>query len=396
MRFLLFLLAVSFCSCMGSNRYEGIPEKYHKGLDKALKIAGENAGELTRALDSCDARYKEGMAFLIVNMPERDLKELKAGFLVNNVDFAYLARERFPWAQNVPLDIFFNDVLPYVSLNEPRDEWRADFYGRFSAYVADCKDIFEAIDSVNRNLRDEVRVDYSTRRKRPDQSPYESMAQGVASCSGLSILLTDAFRSVGIPARVAGTPSWHDNRGNHNWVEVWADGKWYFTEYYPNKLNLAWFFADAGKAVKGDSVYAIYASSFQPADTYFPLVWDSTIRYVHAEDVTDRYVELYREYEARIKADGNHVSLKVVMFKKEQKEQNSDDREAVNVDIFCGTEQVGGGRTPGVERDMNDMLEFLVEKNKTYTFKYAGSDRKPREVDVAVGDAPLTVRLFME
>ena len=46
-------------------------------------------------------------------------------------------------------------------------------------------------------------------------------------------VLADAFRAVGIPSRVAGTPAWHDDRGNHNWNEVWVDGKWRFTEYYP-------------------------------------------------------------------------------------------------------------------------------------------------------------------
>lgn len=157
------------------------------------------------------------------------------------MEYAYKARERFSWAKALPDSIFLNEVLPYVSLNENREEWRPDFYGRFSSYVANCQTIWEAIDSVNRNIRDEVRVDYNTKREKPDQSPYESMRQGMASCSGLSILLTDAFRAVGIPARVAGTPNWHDNRGNHNWCEVWVDGQWYFTEYYPNALNKAWF-----------------------------------------------------------------------------------------------------------------------------------------------------------
>jgi transglutaminase-like putative cysteine protease len=37
----------------------------------------------------------------------------------------------------------------------------------------------------------------------------------------------DACRSVGIPARVAGTPMWTNMRGNHTWVEVW-DRDWHF------------------------------------------------------------------------------------------------------------------------------------------------------------------------
>lgn len=395
MKYCLLIIVVCLLACSG-NKYPGVPEEYHKLLDKAIATAGENAPELNKALDSCDARYKEGMAFLIAYMPERDLKELRAGFLLNNVDYAYMVREQFPWTRDLPDSIFLNEVLPYVCLNEKREEWRPDFYGRFLQYVASCENIREAIDSVNRNIRDEVKVDYNTRREKPDQSPYESMRQGMASCSGLSILLVDAFRSVGIPARVAGTPNWHDDRGNHNWCEVWIDGQWYFTEYYPNELNKAWFFADAGKAVKEDPGHAIYASSFKPADTYFPLVWDENIRYVPAENVTDRYVKLYRDYEASMKQDGKHVPLKLMMFRTEQCTFGSEDRVAVNVDVFCDKEQVGGGRTSGPEQDMNDVLEFLLEKGRTYTFKYTDVEGKERIADVFVGDYPVEVKLYMK
>ena len=37
------------------------------------------------------------------------------------------------------------------------------------------------------------------------------METGVATCTGLSILLVDACRSVGVPARIAGTPLWSNN-----------------------------------------------------------------------------------------------------------------------------------------------------------------------------------------
>ena len=60
---------------------------------------------------------------------------------------------------------------------------------------------------------------------------------------------------------------------------------------------------------------AIYAASFKPADSYFPLVWDMSIRYVHAANVTDRYTSLYRAQLAATPADGSHVDLRVMVFK---------------------------------------------------------------------------------
>lgn len=394
MRLVLLLWVACLFGC-GGHRVPGVSDEYQDLLSKAFSKAGENRVELRKALDTCDALCRNGMAFLIAYMPERDLKTLKAGFLVNNVEYAYAARERFPWTKALPDSIFLNEVLPYVCMNETRDEWRADFYGRFVSYVASCQTMAEAIDSVNRNIRDELRVDYNTKREKPDQSPYESMRQGMASCSGLSILLVDAFRAVGIPARVAGTPNWFDNRGNHNWVEVWMDGEWYFTEYYPNALNKAWFFADAGKADAADPQHAIYASSYKPAETFFPLVWDDSIRYVHAVNVTERYVELYTNYLSGIRSDGKHVAVRVMMLKTEQCMLDSDQREAVNVDVFCGKEQMGGGRTAGPEQDMNDVLEFLLEKGRTYTFKYTGAMGVAKAVDIKVGENPVDVRLYM-
>lgn len=396
MKGVLLFFMVGLLACTGS-KYAGVPENYHCLLDRALEKAGENRVELEKALAETPQEQKEGMAFLIAYMPERDLKELKADFLLENTAYAYKARNQYPWAKALPDSIFLNEVLPYVSLNEKRENWRKEFYERFGKYVADCKTVFEAIESVNRNIRDEVVVDYNTKREKPDQAPFESIRQHMASCTGLSILLTDAFRAVGIPSRVAGTPNWHDNRGNHNWTEVWADGKWYFTEYYfPGQLDNAWFFADAGKGVKDDVDKAIYASSFRPADGYFPLVWNENIRYVHASNVTDRYTSLYQSHLSAISEDGNHVPLKVMVFKDKKHDKNSEDRVATNMDVFKGKLQMGGGRSAGPTQDMNDVLTFMLEKNQTYSVNYVDGEGKLSTVEVKLDDRPRLLKLYME
>lgn len=396
MKYVLLFLCLCLLACTG-HKYAGVPERYHVLLDQALVKAGGNRTELEKALQNAPQGQKEGIAFLIAYMPERDLKELSADFLLENTAYAYKAREQFPWAKLVPDSVFLNDVLPYVSLNEKRENWRKDFYERFSKYVVNCQTIFEAIDSVNRNIRDEVMVDYNTNREKPDQAPYESMRQHMASCTGLSILLTDAFRAVGIPSRVAGTPSWHDERGNHNWTEVWADGKWYFTEYYfPGQLDNAWFFADAGRAVKNDINKAIYSSSFKPTGVYFPLVWDKNIRYVSAANTTDNYTELYKSHLSEISVDGNHVPLRVMVFKDKKHAKQSDDRVATNMDVFKGKLQMGGGRSAGPTQDMNDVLTFMLEKNQTYTVNYVDGANQLKSVEVRIGDQPQELKLYMD
>lgn len=395
MKYILLFVALCCFACTGG-KYAGVPEKYHVLLDKAFEKAGNNAVELEKALKDAPENQKEGMAFLIAYMPERDLQSLKADFLLENAAYAYQAREQFPWAKAIPDSVFLNEVLPYVSLNEKRESWRKEFYERFSKYVAKCTNIFEAIDSVNRNIRDEVVVDYNTKREKPDQAPFESMRQHMASCTGLSILLTDAFRAVGIPSRVAGTPNWHDERGNHNWTEVWADGKWYFTEYYfPGQLDNAWFFADAGQAVKNNPDKAIYASSFKPTGISFPLVWDENIRYVYAENVTDRYTDLYQKHYSAIAKDGDHVALRVMAFKDKKHDKQSEDRVATSLDVFHGKLQMGGGRTAGPTQDMNDVLTFMLKKNQTYTVNYVSATGM-KSVEVKLKEKTKELKLYME
>lgn len=392
----LVLLAFGLSAC-SSGRYAGVPKEYHALIDRTIATAGDNAKELKKALKEVPRNEREGMAFLISYMPERDAKSLSADFLLENVQYAYKARAEFPWAKEVPDSVFMNDVVAYANLNENRESWRKDFYERFKKYVAPCKTMREAIDSVNKNVRDELLVDYNTKREKPDQAPYESMRQHMASCSGLSILLTDAFRAVGIPSRVAGTPAWHDDRGNHNWNEVWIDGQWRFTEYYPSDdLDQSWFLTDAGKAIKEDVRKAIYAASFKPTGSYFPLVWDEDIRYVHAENVTDRYTSLYRAQLSAMPADGSHVALRVMVFKDKDHAEASGDRVATNLDVFKGDKQLYGGRSTGATQDMNDVLTFNVEKNKQYIVKFMNGKGEMQTQTVDVGDDTTTLKLYMQ
>lgn len=392
----LVLLAFGLSAC-SSGRYAGVPKEYHALIDRTIATAGDNAKELKKALKEVPRNEREGMAFIISYMPERDAKSLSADFLLENVQYAYKARAEFPWAKEVPDSVFLNDVVAYANLNENRESWRKDFYERFKKYVAPCKTMREAIDSVNKNVRDELLVDYNTKREKPDQAPYESMRQHMASCSGLSILLTDAFRAVGIPSRVAGTPAWHDDRGNHNWNEVWIDGQWRFTEYYPSDdLDQSWFLTDAGKAIKEDVRKAIYAASFKPTGSYFPLVWDEDIRYVHAENVTDRYTSLYRAQLSAMPADGSHVALRVMVFKDKDHAEASGDRVATNLDVFKGDKQLYGGRSTGATQDMNDVLTFNVEKNQQYIIKYMNGKGEMQTQTVDVGDDTTTLKLYMQ
>jgi len=361
MKSISYCVAVLFSSLVFS--WAGInapihPE-YKKQVETTLSKAGENRSELIKALNEVPKNHRKAMEFLIAYMPASDATSVKASLLLNNVEWAYKARETFPWAKEVPEDVFFNDVLPYASLNERRDDWREDFFKRFSKIVKSSKTQKEAIFAVNNKIRDELKVDYNTKRKKADQSPYESMEQGMASCTGLSILLNDAFRAVGIPSRVAGTPAWTTKRGNHNWVEVWtsADRQWHFTEYYPDKkgqLDQGWLLADASKANPDSLYHSIYASSWKPTGQYFPLVWNFQNKEVPAINITKRYIEM-----GGVDAKADTCELRI--------EHLSDGkRQSIDVLVVQGDVKLGEGKSPKITDDMNRFLSVKVRKGQLY------------------------------
>ena len=191
-----------------------------------MDLAGENRAELEKAISKVSQKHLDGLKFLILHMPQADLQGLDSEFLLSNVRLAYRARAEAAW--KIPDEIFFNDVLPYANIDEPRDPWRKKFYDLCRPIIKDCKSPAEAAQKLNETVFKEISVKYSTKRKRANQSPKESIEQGLASCTGLSIILTDACRSVVVPARLVDIPSWTKKRGNHTWVEVW-DEDWHFT-----------------------------------------------------------------------------------------------------------------------------------------------------------------------
>jgi len=262
-----------------------------KRVAKNVNLAGKNRAEIQRALRAVPANQRDGMEFLVAYMPERDLQQLSARFLLENVEYAYRAWHEAPWKKQISVDMFMNNILPFANVTERRDRWRKDFYTRFQPLVARATSPSQAAAILNQKIFPLLNVHYSRKRRRADQGPLESIETGTASCTGLSILLIDACRAVGVPARFAGTPLWADRSGNHSWVEVW-DGGWHFTgaaEPTGAQLDRAWFVGRASKAMRDDRMHAIYAVSYRATPLLFPTVWAHGRPFVHAVNVTDRY-----------------------------------------------------------------------------------------------------------
>ena len=275
----------------------GLGSEYDTLARQSLKNASSNRSEINKALRRVRPKHQEGMEFLIAYMPIADLQSLSAQFLLQHVEYAYKAWEEAAWGESISKDIFLNNILPYSNVTETRESWRKDFYERFQNIVQGSLTPGEAAVKLNQEIFKITNVKYSTARKRPDQSPSESMATGLASCSGLSVMLIDACRSVGIPARFVGTPMWSNKSGNHSWVEVWSGG-WHFTgacEPAGDDLDRGWFLGRAAQADRNSRLHAIYAVSYRPTKQRFPLGWAAEKDWVWAVNVTDRYTQMKEE-----------------------------------------------------------------------------------------------------
>ena len=112
----------------------------------------------------------------------------------------------------------------------------------------------------------------------------------MATCTGLSIMLVESCRSVGVLARLVGIHSWPGRGGNHAGAEVWDGGLHFVGAAEPDEKGLdhTWFVGDAAKAIKVTPKNAIYADTYRSTGDHFPLAWDAPAK-INAENVTDRY-----------------------------------------------------------------------------------------------------------
>ena len=259
----------------------------------ACQANAADQSSLAIALARVPQEQRSAMKWLIEHMPQQDATVVEAEFLLEHCDLAYTAWQRAPWHKSVPEEIFLDALLPYACVSETREAWRTPLHKAAAPIVANATSPAEAAVRLNRKLFQALGVKYSTKRRRADQSPSESIASGLASCTGLSILLVDACRSVGVPARFVGTHLWTNRSGNHSWVEIWDGKGWRFTgaaEQSTDHLDTAWFVGQARTALAGDQQHGIFAVTWQDSPFLFPMSFTGTPSPSRGVDVTERYV----------------------------------------------------------------------------------------------------------
>lgn len=364
------------------------------GFFSLIAINSATSALFSPSLDALVARAqskhgdlgKHATLHLLKHMPNSDRERLNADFLGKNIDLAFQARGQFRWAREVSEELFINDVVPYAVMDEPRDPWRAKFLKLATPIVKEAKTAEEAVQLLNQHFFNTINVHYDTGRKRANQSPKESMKIGKASCTGLSIILVNACRSVGIPARAAGIPLWPDKRGNHTWVEIHDGKRWRFTgadEYDAKGLDRGWFKKKAGEARKDHPLYAIYATSWSPKGAHFPVPWNPRNKSIGAINVSERYTH-------NSTSPTKH-QLGIRLFTAADRKS----RIAAKGQLTHDGVRIRSFTTKAGTADFNDMPQVMVEPGKRYRLVFEVDGKSIQSCDFVAkpGTSTMDVQL---
>ncbi len=193
------------------------------------------------------ARQTEALKFLYAYMPLNDLADYNGDFFLANVDISLRTISETTWGKDIPEDIFLHYVLPYRVNNENLDSFRIVCYDELKQRIKG-KEIKEAALEINHWCHEKVNYQPSDIRT---SSPMNTILSARGRCGEESTFTVAALRTAGIPARQVYTPRWAHTDDNHAWVEIWADGRWYYMGACEPEpvLDRGWFTEPARRAM---------------------------------------------------------------------------------------------------------------------------------------------------
>lgn len=213
---------------------------------------------------------------------------------------APLQAVEYPWSNAAPAEIAAASVTPDTVVDEIPCDWRPVLTPLVAPLVADCTTAREAVLAISAGIGKATGAYYSRERSKHNMNVLETLREKKISCTGQSILLVCALRSVGIPARAVGVHTWNHIEGNHTWAEAWFDGSWHMIEMGENDFNTPWVMEYIGMLNPRHPFQRILAAYPPGKTTWWPkkLANAGNLTNFAAEDVTQRYMQLARRWYA--------------------------------------------------------------------------------------------------
>ncbi|WP_010178993.1 transglutaminase domain-containing protein [Aquimarina agarilytica] len=339
---------------------------YAQSIAKALEMAAGNKMELQKVLDhyknAGDPQKYEAAVFLIKHMPihysqacrwyntyeedtnfedidypdfdtaleafgkltdsikvhprqviTKDIYVMKADFLIQNIDLAFKMWRTNPWASNYDFTTFCEYILPYRSLIEPLQTWRADYSDAFFEKARLAKNKKDPMEVLGL-LMDEMKIDFKFifNRKEPIMAlgPKQLTLRNQGTCTDYANLAIYASRSVGLPVTFDYTPHHAASSNRHFWNSIIDstgnhlafDGYHYATNIAPTRKRI-------GKVIR--TTYSIQEGALanQIPENEIPPGFMRTKNYI---DVTAEYVPVSTvNYTFSTKTVANHAYLNV-------------------------------------------------------------------------------------
>lgn len=222
-----------------------IIRRVEEAFARNMSLYPEMRAQVAQYCEHLPAARRVCLQFLYSCIHVNDLVSYPISLYDSYARASLAAREALNF--DVPEELFLTYVLPARINNENLDASRAALLQELLPRVAN-KSMTDAALEVNYWC-----YEHGTYISTDDRTvcPNTFRKAALGRCGEESVFLVSALRAVGLPARQVYVPRWSHCDDNHAWVEVWADGTWYYLgacEPEP-MLNKGWFTAAASRAM---------------------------------------------------------------------------------------------------------------------------------------------------
>ena len=228
------------------NSQKKIEEEFLK-LTEKLGPDREPLKTICEKLDGCGRELGLAMKYLYVTAPYSDLVNYSFEELQDFASHGLFLYNTLERVKELPEEMFLNYILDHRVNEEEVLPCRSFFWNELKDRI-EGKNAKDAAIEVNYWCAEEATYHSGDDRTLPALTVYR---RGYGRCGEESVFLVNALRSVGIPARQVYVPRWSHCDDNHAWVELWCDGKWYFTGACEPLmiLNKGWFTNASSRAM---------------------------------------------------------------------------------------------------------------------------------------------------
>jgi hypothetical protein len=187
-----------------------------------VKLISADQGRNKIILDSISGIYGP-MSVSRLEIKE-DLKELKAEFLIKNIDMAFKVWQEQPWGKDICFDKFCEYILPYRVGDERPEYDRREIYNNYNSLLDSVRicggTAIDACSAINNELIKEgweFTHDFSFLPRFP---ACTLLKYRKGNCREMTATAIFIMRALGIPVTSDFTPQWANRSLGHEWNVV--------------------------------------------------------------------------------------------------------------------------------------------------------------------------------